>query len=520
MEQEAIQELKAELDQQIIDYYTALDSKGRLVNAPKNDDELHEFIEVALGFSIPRKVIEPGHASPFKFIADLFFERVKNAVGFASRNGGKTLNLAVLNFCDMFFKHGCEVASAGAVKTQAKQAYGYFQSFLDLKWFKEFSRKYKRLTKIPFVEKAIQEETKFGNKSEQTIITATERGLRSPHPHKARIDEVDLIEWSTLQTGLSMARSDGRIKGQNVFTSTRQLTNGSMQRMLECASQKGFQVYEWNIWEAVEQCNRKCFDDPEHGTCPIYTFCKGKAHDCAGFYKIEDFIDKTRVLDRETFETEWLNKRPARSKLVYGSFEETRHVMTQKKLVEMTRHSTIQRSWPRISGIDFGSSPGHPFAYIKLCQLPGGAWLVFHEYYAYQKLMRDHAQAIKGSPLWVPSEYMYSDHAGQERLELKDLGIRTRKAQKDVLMGIDYVSTLLKGFPPKEIPQLYVWHGCYNLIKEFSRYRWPVTPDGRVDKTSNPLKADDHGLDALRYALFTYKHKPARTYRSRYVEGI
>lgn len=515
-----LQELKRQLDAQILSHYLEIDDKGNLVNPPSTDDELYEFIDLAFNIKIPRKQIEPGHASPFQFIADLFFERVKNALAFAGRNGGKTANTAILNFIDMFFKPGCEVASAGSVKDQAKKCYRYFQEFLELQWFKDFCKKYKRVTGRTFVTKAIQEETKFANGSVQQILTATQKGLRSPHPHKARIDEIDEIEWGILQAGLSMARSAKGIKGQNVFTSTRQHQDGSMQRLLDTAEEKGITVYEWNVWETVERCPRRCIADPEHGDCPIYTFCKGKAHDCAGFYKIEDFIDKTRVLDREAFETEWLNKRPARSKLVYSMFDTTKHVITPRKLWELTRFSAPQITWPRISGIDFGSSPGHPFVYVKLCQLPNGVWLIFHEYVAEQKLLHDHASRIKGSPFWMPNEYCYSDWAGQERIELKNLRVRTRRANKEVSTGIDYVASLLRGFPPREVPMLYVWHECKFVISEFGKYRWPITPDGRPDRTGKPMKRDDHSMDAVRYALYTHKKAPGQKYRTTYIEGI
>lgn len=880
--QRASKRTLSKIEQAMLDHYLALNDDGEFENPPSNDDELHEFIELAYGFTIPRKIVVKGHASPFSFIADMFFERTKNALAFANRNGGKTLAVAVLNHLDMLFKPGCEVASAGAVRSQAKKCYAYFQSFMDLPWFKKFEKRYRELTGRSFVTKRIQEETTFDTRSEQQIITATEKGLRSPHPHKARVDEIDEIPWSILQTGLSMARTAGGIKGQNCFTSTRQFEHGSMQRLLDESEAKGIKVYEWNCvlpetwmftgrglkmardvrvgdtvlsedgafhrvvkawssesnknavriypwgwtegigvtedhrmlirrdgenkwveagalvagdvlffpklkgsrepvetpvglmsvafakflgfflgdgcldrgdkyvrmsladgrdteefaalveglfdrnltvdgqlsnlrgrfghkelarwlaehfytgtnsgkpgkggrkkvcpswvvdgmsdemlrafvvglmktdgcfsfrsgkkrpdasfkqtsnsitqafflacvrlglhpsldfseqktrmiegrrvngapfwkvrfaglgvdrlaewcgveipgltrfipprffegdtwfgtpirkietddhagpvfdfavedvhsfsmpwavahncWEVVERCTRRCFDDPEHGTCPIYAFCKGKAHSCDGFFDIEDFIDKVRLIDREKFETEWLNAKPSRGKLIYHEFDTTRHVMTPQRLSDMTGVTAPSAYWPRISGIDFGSSPGHPFVYLKLCRLPNNAWLLFYEYAAEQKLMEDHARAIKASPWYVRTEPSYADTRGlQERMELKKLGVRTKPADKAVLMGIDYVGSLLRGFLPKEEPMLYIWHECKFTLKQFGMYRWPVKADGTPDRTGLPLKRDDDAMDALRYALYSDRNKPGRRYRSRKVAGI
>ena len=510
-----------EINQRLLDHYLEIDRDGSFLHPPSTDEQLHEFIEIAFGLRLPTKVIEPGHSSPFQFVADCFFERVKNALAFASRNGGKTQSVAILNMLDMLFKEGCEIASLGAVKNQAKKAYSYFQEFTTQAWFVKFSANYAAVTGRTFLQKEIQEETSFGNESKQEILVATEKGLRSPHPHKARIDEVDEIAWSVLQTGLSMSRSTGAIRGQNIFTSTRQHAHGSMQALLDkAAKNNAIEVYEWNIWEAVKKCERRCFNDPVHGSCPIYSYCEGKAHRCDGFYEIEDFIDKVALIDREKFETEWENKKPSRTRLVYPNFNPQRHVMTPERLAKMTGRSRVPPTWNRGAGIDFGASPGHPFVYAKFAQIPNtGAWLLFYEYVAEQRLMRDHAEAIKRSPYWESNEQIYADTAGkQERMELSNKGIRTKDAIKDVQMGIDFVRSQLAGFPPVLEPMLYVWHECTFAIDEFNTYSWPTRPDGKPDRSGRPLQQDDHVMDSLRYFLYSRQHKRNTGYRMRRVD--
>lgn len=435
-----------------------------------------------------------------------------------------TFSVAIINHLEMLFKRKCEIASAGAVRDQADKCYRYFMEFCQLQWFQDMCAEFQKRTGRPFVEQSIVSKTIFGNGARMEIITGTEKGLRGPHPHKARIDEIDLIPWEVLQTGLSMARSGDGWRGQNVFSSTRQLQDGSMQRMLDEAHDKGISVYEWNIWEVLERCPRRCADDPKHGTCPIYTFCKGKAHHCDGFYAIDDFIDKVRLIDRDQFETEWLNSRPSRHKLVYQCFDNGRHVMTPQKLLKIAGVAEPSAMWPRISGLDFGSSPGHPFIYLKLCRIPNvNAWMVFHEYAAEQRLIRDHATAIRRSPYFSNSELIFADWDAQDRLELRAVGVHTRPAVKGrdtVNMGIDYITSLLKGFPPQEIPQLYVWHECAYTIKEFGKYEWPIRPDGKPDRTGNPCKENDHAMDALRYALYSYKKFGSQKYFGKSVPGL
>ena len=160
--------------------------------------------------------------------------------------------------------------------------------------------------------------------------------------------------------------------------------------------------------------------------------------------------------------------------------------MTPKRLESMTGFAYPQLSWQRISGIDFGSSPGHPFVYVKLTRLPnGGPWLIFYEYHAEQKLLRDHAKSIKNSPYWHRGEAIFADHDSQDRLELASHGVATRPAIKganSVNVGIDQVATLLSGLPPKEEPMLYVWHECTYTIFEFGVYSWPIRADGKPDR--------------------------------------
>lgn len=507
--------LEAQINQKIVEKYLDIDEFGNLLSPPSTDDELHEFIFLAYGIFLPRKVITPGHSSPFSFVADLFFQRVQTALGFANRSGGKTYAVAILNSLDLIFKPGCEVASAGAVMDQAEKCYRYFQDFNNLPFFQKFSEKYVKVTGVPLLGRSIKSKTQFGNGSILEIITGTEKGLRGPHPHKFRFDEIDELEWDVFQTGLSMSHSSKGILGQDIFTSTRQKADGPMNRLLSEAEEKGIKVYEWNIWEALEKCTRRCVNDPEHGTCPILKFCQGKAHECEGFYKIEDFIKKVRLIDRHRWNTEWLNKEPLGYKLVFHMFSESRHLMTPEKLREMTGYSYPQPSWYRVSGIDFGSSPGNPFVYVKFAKMPNGAWLLFYEYFAEQRLLRDHAETIKGSPLFSPSETIYADWDAQDRKELAALGVFTRpavKGPKSIRVGVDKIGEMLSGRPPAEIPELYIWHNCKSSIFEYKNYQWPTLPDGRVNTSDNPLDRNNHGIDATRYALFS-EHRRSGGYR-------
>ena len=198
--------------------------------------------------------------------------------------------------------------------------------------------------------------------------------------------------------------------------------------------------------------------------------------------------------------------------------------MTPQKLLKIAGVSQPSAQWQRISGLDFGSSPGHPFVYLKLCRIPNvNAWMVFYEYIAEQRLIRDHAASIRRSPFYLSGESIFADWDAQDRLELRANAINTRQAVKGqgtVNMGVDYIASLLKGFPPLEEPLLYVWHECSYTIKEFGKYEWPVRPDGKPDRTGNPQKENDHAMDALRYALYSHKKFGSQKYFGKNIPGV
>jgi len=68
-----------------------------------------------------------------------------------------------------------------------------------------------------------------------------------------------------------------------------------------------------------------------------------------------------------------------------------------------------------------------------------------------------------------------------------------------VLVGIDRVNEALQ-LRPNGKPRFYVCRSCQNLIREFYEYRYPDNRDGKPTK-EEPLKVNDHAMDALRYLI-------------------
>ena len=488
----------------VFDYY--------LSNGITTDDELHAIIRIFLGYNVARVSQCDNHVAPFSFIADQYFERHNDVIGFANRTGGKTLNVAILNVIEAIFKGNLEILSAGAVQEQAKRGYTYFSDMM---------------TGNPQMAMQVismnQQMTLLSNQAKVGIIMATWAGFNSPHPQKLRVDEIEMVAWRVLMQGLSMPISNDHWQQGTCLTSTRKVMSGTMQHMLDEADTRGFKVYNWCIFDVLEKCTRECHDDPVYGDCPIYSFkdadgtekvvCGGRAHDLPednGFYKIADFVSKVKVLDHETVEAEWLNESPMAGRLVYGRYfqDEAPWVIMPDEQQEILAHIKAE-NWFRFGAIDFGAH-----THVTLCALDEVAniFYVYAEYWSADEnlTLLKHGQQIQASdPLgWQPNTVMYADPSRPDMiLELKSMIDTSRvycyPAANAVEAGVNLVKTLLQGQGYRQ-PRLRIFQGCHRLRKEFSElYVHPEDKNGEILRDKF-IKKDDHAADSCRYALYSH----------------
>lgn len=88
---------------------------------------------------------------------------------------------------------------------------------------------------------------------------------------------------------------------------------------------------------------------------------------------------------------------------------------------------------------------------------------------------------------------IYCDAAEPKTIEeLVRAGYNAQSADKDVTEGIRKV---------KSMP-LYITKRSINLLKEIKSYKWKTDKDGRV--LDEPVKFNDHAMDAGRYGTFTH----------------
>lgn len=171
----------------------------------------------------------------------------------------------------------------------------------------------------------------------------------------------------------------------------------------------------------------------------------------------------------------------------------------------------IPASWRRIRSIDFGYT--NPF----VCQwwaLDGdGRMYLYREIYQTRKIVADHAKRIKTLSAGEHFETTISDHDAEDRATLHAEGIDTQRALKAITPGIQAVVDRLRPAGDKR-PRLFVMKGARidvdemltdaklptNTEQEFDGYSYPKGKDGKPVKEV-PLDVNNHGMDAMRYAV-------------------
>ena len=212
---------------------------------PSNDDELHAWIVTNIGVDIPREPVCQDHVAPFKFLADLFFERVPSALALANRGGSKTFIVALLHFLNSTYKAGCGSLSFGATEAQGNRCYSNIEDWC---FEREKSTGRRTDTVLPFIrDKPKKSQTVWKTGSVVEVVAGSENAVSGPHPAKAHADEIDQMEigvWNQSR-GMAvtnrasgplprwMAKYNGMIPPQDIATSTRNSTKGLMQDLLE-----------------------------------------------------------------------------------------------------------------------------------------------------------------------------------------------------------------------------------------------------------------------------------------------
>ena len=161
---------------------------------------------------------------------------------------------------------------------------------------------------------------------------------------------------------------------------------------------------------------------------------------------------------------------------------------------QMKEQGTLPEFWNVRQGCDFGWV--NPCAYIKLhLDTENKKIYVFDEFYARRCTTDEFAKAIRKR---CEGRKLYCDSAEPDRINImKRYGIAAEKGKKGKAKGNKQAVT-------RRIDWLHDYEilidvHCVNLIEEMRLYRWETDSEGH--RLEIPLKENDHGIDAMSYAL-------------------
>ncbi len=181
--------------------------------------------------------------------------------------------------------------------------------------------------------------------------------------------------------------------------------------------------------------------------------------------------------------------------LVYKEFLPSVHVINP---IQIPAHAVHHR------GIDFGWRAS---ACIWVARA-GNDWYVYNELQVPETYTEDFAAQINRVHWDFTSRQYGATYADWEDPEamsrLSNLGIPCSPAKKNVQAGIETIRRKLNGTQGK--PNFYVFANCENFIRQMRTYRWKQNPRNTLNpkpEPDEPVKHDDHLLDACRYAIYS-----------------
>ncbi|MDD5540468.1 MAG: hypothetical protein PHG61_07250 [Candidatus Marinimicrobia bacterium] len=445
----------------------------------KTDADVQLFVAAFNEPKIGTKVLcgNPEHSSVFRIFSDIILDRTRYTVVWGSRSGSKTYLFGGL---DTWYK------SASRPQYETKILGGSEgQSILSYDAIKQF--RYLSDPDNILVKRLLTTKADFYNRAKVSILRASSRSVRGPHPQCLKLDEVDEIDERVFEDALSQPMSKYGYPPSLIMFSTNHNIGGQMDRAIERATEKGYPVYKYCVWETLESCR-----DYECSTCKLSAICPGKQmKEADGYYKIEDFIDKLNTLSFAALSRDWLCIKTGVGDTVYEQeWDENIHLCAVD----------LRMDEPVILSVDFGGID--PFACGVWQKAPEGkefgsdSWIMVTEIYmTSEKESTTNSNFIakaKAAP-WAPLvREIIPDNSRPDLIQ--EWRVAFPKAKFTVVdkgtidEGIEAVKSALR--PMLGPPKLYFNRICLHARREVQMYK--VKNDKPVDK-------NNHLWDSIRY---------------------
>lgn len=461
---------------------------------PRTPAQLHAWIRVVLGVSVPRRAVAPGSSPPFDYLRHAFFEdrppeRPADSIVWAARGSGKTFLAAIATLLDMLCKPGVEVRLLGGSLEQSRRMHTHLRGFLE------------RPCLAPFVlGRATEKRIALVNGSACEILAQSHTSVRGAHPHILRCDEAELFDPDVWRAAQLLPRSEripgvGLVRGRVETFSTMHRPGGLMSELIDDAT-GARRVFRWGVLDALQTCppERPC------EACDLEPECAGRAKGAEGHLAIDDAVALKRRASAASWSCEMLCERPSRSDQVYPEFEPSIHVAPERPRSPTGGGDLPSGRW--VCGMDFGFRA--PTVVLWGCVDGGGVLRIVDERVQRERTLDAHLRAIRRSrwpePAWIgvdPAGRQRSDQTGVSAVAaLRRAGFVVRDRRESLAAGLAAVRARLS--PATGAPTLYIHPRCAGLIDSLHKYRYP---EARPDDERPVKDGADHAADALRYLV-------------------
>ena len=154
----------------------------------------------SLGISIPNQRVCSSHSSQAEIFYNVFLERPPIALIHGSRGAGKSYLSALETHVSSLRYHRLQTRILGGSQAQSKQIHEAMKEISDrcsqgenrIRMLSEESASYSNGSRVS-IEVANATRTRYSNRSEVSILSASSLSVRGPHVQSLRLDEVDEI---------------------------------------------------------------------------------------------------------------------------------------------------------------------------------------------------------------------------------------------------------------------------------------------------------------------------------------
>lgn len=448
----------------VVEYY-----RRRGLQDPRDVDTLIHYglKEPIIGTRVNCK--HEDHRAPFTFVSDVLLDKVYNALVWANRSGSKSYLAALITWVKSSFNALLETCILGGSFSQSQKSY---------KAMKDFWRT-TGLQDAYLLEEPLVERTMWKNGSIASVLTASTKSTRGPHPQRLIMDEIDEMDPDVYTSALSQPQSKHGLKLGLLKLSTNHNIGGVMDEAVTKAAAAGTPFYKWCIWECLKPCS-----DYSCSTCKLSSYCPGEQMKTAnGYYEVDDLIQKLYELNELTLLVEWFCEKIGRDDLVYGrQFDMTIHCPLD--LPDFNDQLPVELS------IDWGGTS--PFSVGAWQRIDGIGWIRFDEIYLSHITNQELISIAKKRPWWKCVRHAVVDPSRQDLVqEWMAEGVEVINADNAVDAGIETQRNALR--PVLGRPFFYVRRDrCKDWIREVQSY---------YEKRGRPVKENDHAQDETRYFL-------------------